>query len=90
VAALLQCGISGGSTINNQLKASTATEMETATMLAMTTRIKTKVTVAAVAAWQQRGGQRGGQRSEQRGGGVIFTSAQQVKQGNGGGKHLNM
>ena len=56
-AALLQHGVSGGSTINNQLKALAATATETVTMIATTMMIKTKATVAA---WQQRGGQHGG------------------------------
>ncbi len=56
-AALLQRGVSGGSTINNQLKALAAMATETATMLATTTTIKTKAMAVAAAAWQQRSGQ---------------------------------
>jgi hypothetical protein len=52
-------GISGGSTINNQLKASAATVTETATVIATMTTIKTKATPAAASAWQQHGEQRG-------------------------------
>jgi hypothetical protein len=46
-AAWRQRGISGSSTINNQLKALAATALETATMTAMTTTIKTKATAVA-------------------------------------------
>ncbi len=60
VAAWHQRGISSGSTINNQLKASVATATEAATMIAMTTTIKTKPTGMAAAAWQQHVGQHGG------------------------------
>jgi hypothetical protein len=49
-AAWRQRGVSGGSTINNQLKASVATATETATMIATTTMIKMKVTAALAAA----------------------------------------
>ncbi len=56
-AAWRQHGISGGSTINNQLKASAATATETATMIATTMTIKTKAMAAVAAAWRQRGGQ---------------------------------
>jgi hypothetical protein len=65
-AAWRQCGISGGGTINNQLKASAATALETATIKATFTTIKMKATVRRAArrdcgsggsltlAWQQR------------------------------------
>jgi hypothetical protein len=59
VAAWRQRGGSGGSTINNQLKALAATATETATMIAAMPTIKMKATAAA-AAWRQRGGQHGG------------------------------
>jgi hypothetical protein len=62
-AAWHQRGISGGSTIINQLKVLVDTAMETATMIATTTTIKKKVAVgarAAAAAWQQRSRQHGG------------------------------
>jgi hypothetical protein len=59
-AAWHQHGVSGGGTINNQLKALAAMASETATMTATTMTIKTKATAAAAAAWRQRGGGRGG------------------------------
>jgi hypothetical protein len=46
-AALLQHGVSGGSTFNNQLKNLVATATEMVTMIAMTMKIKTKVKMAA-------------------------------------------
>ncbi len=58
-AALLQRNVSGGSTINNQLKASAATATDTVMMIATTATIKTKEMVAAAAAWRQRGRKRG-------------------------------
>ncbi len=47
-------------TLNNQLNAAAAMVTEMATMTVMTTRMKTKVTAAGVAAWQQRDGGSGG------------------------------
>jgi hypothetical protein len=56
-AALLQFGVSNGSTINNQLKALAAMATETATMIATMTMIKAKATLAA---WRQCSRQHGG------------------------------
>ncbi len=53
VAAWHQSGISSGSTINNQLKASAAMATETVMIIAMMMTIKTKAMAAAVAAWRQ-------------------------------------
>jgi hypothetical protein len=54
-AAWRQRSVSGGSTINNQLKAVAATATETARMKAtMTTMINTKATVAVAAAAARR------------------------------------
>jgi hypothetical protein len=52
VAAWRQRGVSGGGTINNQLKALAATVSEMVTMTATATTIKTKATAAAAAAWR--------------------------------------
>jgi hypothetical protein len=60
-AAWRQHSVSGGSTINNQLKALAATATETAMMILMATMIETKaMAMAVLAAWRQHGGQHGG------------------------------
>jgi hypothetical protein len=64
MAARRQRGISGGGTINNQLKLSVATETEMAMMTVKTMTIKTKALAAVATAWRQRGG--GGGKSQWR------------------------
>jgi hypothetical protein len=59
-AAWHQRGVSGGGAINNQLKVSSATALETATMTATTKTIKMKATAAAAADWRLRNGGGGG------------------------------
>ncbi len=59
-AAWRQRGVSGSSTINNQLKASAAMGMDMAMMIATATTIEAKVTAAVAAAWRQHGRQHGG------------------------------
>ncbi len=77
-------------TINNQLKASTTTGTETATMTAMTMRMETKAMAGAEGRWQHLGGggQLGGDvgilaralwwQRQQRGGGVGSGNAAAV------------
>jgi hypothetical protein len=67
-----QRGISGGGTINNQLKALAATALETATIKATLTTIKTKATVRRAA-------------RRDRGCGGSLTSAWRQRQRSGGG-----
>jgi hypothetical protein len=67
-----QRGISGGGTINNQLKALVATALETATIKATLTTIKTKATVRRAA-------------RRDRGSGGSLTSAWRQRQRSGGG-----
>ncbi len=76
----MAAGVSGGSTINNQLKASAATATETATMIATTTTIKTKATAAAASAWRQHGKQRGG---------IAAAAAALLQRGGSGGSTIN-
>ncbi len=76
----MAAGVSGSSTINNQLKASVATATETAKMIATTMMIETKVTAATASAWQQHGKQRSG---------IAAVAAALLQSSGSGGSTIN-